>query len=213
MVSVENFECYEGGYAAVIRGERVVCGSAACMALLGLRIPQSVNSKNAIFTAINDTVVGAFSVTYKPSKNIQKSLISLLKSKVKLYFAVRDFNITPLMVQQKLQIPVDDIEYLPSTEAYRLTADVQDDVPNASAVIAKNLPTVYAETVTMARSMRTVTLINTALSVVTTILGMLVVFLLSWSGDGTMISPSNLMTYMLVSQLAIILLSNTVGIM
>lgn len=213
MVSVENFECYEGGYAAVIRGERVVCGSAACMALLGLRIPQSVNSKNAIFTAINDTVVGAFSVTYKPSKNIQKSLVSLLRSKVKLYFAVRDFNITPLMVQQKLQIPVDDIEYLPSTEAYRLTADVQDRVPNASAVIAKNLPTVYAETVTMARSMRTVTLINTALSIITTVLGMLVVFLLSWSGDGTMISPSNLMTYMLVSQFAIILLSNAIGIM
>ncbi|MBQ9857465.1 MAG: hypothetical protein IJO77_00540, partial [Oscillospiraceae bacterium] len=117
MVGVENFECYEGGYAATIRGERVVCGSAACMALLGIKIPQSVNAKNAIFTAINDTLVGTFTVTYKPLKTVQTSLLTLLGSNIKLFFAVRDFNITPLMVQQKLQIPVDDIEYMPTVDA------------------------------------------------------------------------------------------------
>lgn len=212
MVGVENFECYEGGYAAVIRGERIVCGSAACMALLGLRIPQSVNSKNVIFAAINDTVVGTFNVTYKPSKNVQASLLSLLRAKVKLYFAVRDFNITPLMVQQKLQIPVDEIEYLPCVQAYRLTDDEPEGIPSASAVIARNTPVIYAETVTTAKGLRSISVINTALSLITAIFGIIIVFLLSWSSSGTLIKPSNLMEYMLAVQLATILLSNIIGI-
>lgn len=211
MIAVENFECYEGGYGAVIRGERVVCGSAACMALMGIQIPQSVNSKNAVFTAINDTLVGTFTVTYKPYKSVQNSLVALLRSKIKLYFAVRDFNITPLMVQQKLQIPVDDIEYLPSTDAYRLTDDVQENVPHTAAVVVRNAPGVYADTVTGARNLRKVAAINTALSLFTTILGMVVVFILGWRGEG-MMKPSNLLEYMIAAEAAIILLSNTIGL-
>lgn len=125
---------------------------------------------------------------------------------------MRDFNITPLMVQQKLQIPVDDIEYLPSTEAYRLTDDVQDNVPHTAAVVVRNAPGVYADTVTAARNLRKVAAINTALSLFTTILGIVVVFVLGWRGEGMMMKPSNLLEYMLAAEAAIILLSNTIGL-
>lgn len=208
MVGVENFTCYEGGYAAVIRGERVVCGSAACMALLGIKIPQSVNSKNAIFTAINDTLVGTFTVTYKPLKTVQTSLLALLSSRVKLFFAVRDFNITPLMVQQKLQIPVDEIDYLPTVDAYKMTNDAEDEIPHVAAVIARNTPGVYAETVTAAKSLRNIATINTVISIASAIVGMIIVFLVAWRGDGAMMKPSNLMEYMLAVEIAVILLSN-----
>ncbi|MBQ9857600.1 MAG: hypothetical protein IJO77_01225, partial [Oscillospiraceae bacterium] len=201
------FECYEGGYAATIRGERVVCGSAACMALLGIKIPQSVNAKNAIFTAINDTLVGTFTVTYKPLKTVQTSLLTLLGSNIKLFFAVRDFNITPLMVQQKLQIPVDDIEYMPTVDAYRMTNDAKDDVPHAAAVIVRESPSIYSETVTTAKNMRRIATLNTAISVISALLGMIIVFLVSWKSDGVMMKPSNLMLYMLAVEIATIILS------
>ncbi len=210
MVGVDGFECYEGGYAGIIRGERVVCGSAACMALIGVKIPQSVNAKNAIFTAINDTLVGTFTVTYKPLKTVQSALMSILGTGAKLFFAVRDFNITPLMVQQKLQIPVDDIEYLPTVDAYRMTNDGKDEVPHAAAVVVRDNPTVYAETVTTAKNMRKIATVNTAISIISSIIGMIIVFLVSWRSDGVMMKPSNLMLYMLAVEIATILLSSLV---
>lgn len=210
MVGVENFECYEGGFAGVIRGERVVCGSAACMALLGIKIPQSVNSKNAIYTAINDSLVGTFTVTYKPLKTVQTSLLAMLATNVKLFFAVRDFNVTPLMVQQKLQIPVDDIEYLPTVEAYKMTNDAKDEIPHAAAVISRDTPTVYSETFTAAKNLRRIASVNTAISIISAIIGLIIVFLVSWKSDGVMMKPSNLMLYMLTVEIATILLSSII---
>ena len=114
------------------------------------------------------------------------------------------------MVQQKLQIPVDDIEYMPTVDAYKMTNDVKDEIPHAAAVIARETPGVYAETVTSAKSLRNITAVNTAISIIASVIGMFIVFLVSWRGDGAMMKPSNLMLYMLAVEIATILLSTVI---
>ncbi len=207
---VESFDCTEGGVCAVIRGERVICGTAACMALFGIHIPQSMNVKNAMYTAINDSLAGAFIISYTPSRIVQTSLLTMLKARVKLYFAMRDFNITPLMVQQKLQIPVDDIEYLPAHDSYELTKDETDAVPHSAAVLSRDIPTAFADTIAAARRLRLITVVNTVLSVVTTLLGMVIMFFMCWKGSAESVSPFNLAVYMLACQAAVYFVSRTV---
>ncbi|NLT13689.1 MAG: hypothetical protein GXY05_05045, partial [Clostridiales bacterium] len=113
LMRVEEFACYEGGIGGTIKGERVITGSAAFMNLMGIRIPSSLNMKNAVFTAINKRLIAVFAINYVPIKSVQNALISVLRYRVKLFFAVRDFNITPVMLEQKFKVPVKDVENIP----------------------------------------------------------------------------------------------------
>lgn len=209
---IESFDCAEGGVCAVIRGERVICGTSACMMLFGIRIPQSMNIKNAMFVAINDSVCGAFTLGYTPSRLVQTSLLTMLRSRIKLYFAVRDFNITPLLVQQKLQIPVDDVEYMTASDAYDLSENKPAAVPHSAAVMLRDITSTFADTVASARRLRTTAVINTAVSVFTTILGMVIMFFLCWKGATESISPVNLAEYMFAMEVVVIIISQTVGL-
>lgn len=209
---LDSFDCAEGGVCAVIRGERVICGTSACMTLFGIRIPQSMNIKNAMFVAINDTVSGAFTMGYAPSRLVQTSLLTMLRSRIKLYFAVRDFNITPLLVQQKLQIPVDDIEYMTAKDAYEISEDKPAEVPHAAAVMLRDITSAFADTVACARKLRSTAVINTAVSVLTTVLGMVIMFFMCWKGNAESVSPVNLTEYMLAMEAVIIIISQTTGL-
>ena len=211
MVKVEDFNCLEGGVSAKIRGEEVICGSAACMNLMGVRVPQALNMKNAVFTSINNTLVGVFAINYVPTKSVQKALNILIKSGVKLYFAVKDFNITPLMVQQKFQIPVDDIEYLPAKETYEMFVPKENRVPHASGVIGRDSLLSVAEVVTGARRLRKITLLNVVISILSCILGMVMMFFMCWNGTAGSVSPTNLLEYMLVMEIVTILTSIIAG--
>ncbi len=211
MVKVEDFNCLEGGISAKIRGEEVICGSAACMSLVGIRVPQNLNMKNAVFTSINNTLVGVFAINYVPSKSVQKALNALIKSGMTLYFAVKDFNITPLMVQQKFQIPVEDIEYLPAKETYEMFKPKENRVPHASGVIGRDSLASVAEVVAGARRLRRITFLNTVISILSCVLGMVIMFFMCWNGTASSVSPTNLLEYMLIMEVVTILTSIIAG--
>ena len=211
MVKVEDFNCLEGGISAKIRGEEVICGSAACMNLVGVRVPQNLNLKNAVFTAISGSLVGVFAINYVPSKSVQKALNTLIKSGMNLYFAVKDFNITPLMVQQKFQIPVEDIEYLPAKETYEMFKPKENRVPHASGVIGRDSLASVAEVVAGARRLRRITFLNTVISILSCVLGMVIMFFMCWNGTAGSVSPTNLLEYMLVMEIVTILTSIIAG--
>jgi hypothetical protein len=61
----------------------------------GIRMPQKLNVRNAVFTAISGVLVGIFNVNYVPVTSVQDALVTLLRSKRYPIFAIRDFNITP----------------------------------------------------------------------------------------------------------------------
>ena len=205
MVRVDDFECYEGGVGSMIRGEKVLVGSAAFMNLMGIRVPQALNLKNAVFSAVNGTLVAVFAVNYVPVGTVQSALVSLLKSKTKLYFAVRDFNITPLMLQQKFKVPVHDVEHLPVHDTYAISSENEGSAGRAEAVLCREGLGPLAEAVTGAKRLRTWTMIATIISVVSAIIGLLLVFFMCWQGGFASVSPITLLLYMLAMFIAVIL--------
>ena len=68
-------------------------------------------------------------------------------------------------------------------------------------------PGTVAETVISARRLRIVAGINTVISVVTAILGMLIMLLFARLGAGGSVSPSSLCEYMLAMEIITILVS------
>ena len=204
---IDSYEICEGGFSTLVRNENILCGTASCLSLYGVPVPQELNLKNAMYVALDGKLSGIITVAYRPTKSVQSAMMSMLRSRLKLFVAGRDFNISPLMVQQKLQIPVDDMEYLPFRQACAAAENEPEKVPHAAAVSVHSTPGTVAETVIGARRLRIIAGINTVISVVTAVLGMLIMLLFARLGAGGSVSPSSLCEYMLAMEVITILIS------
>ncbi len=133
----------------------------------------------------------------------------MIRSKFILFFAVRDFNVSPLMVKQRLQIPIDDIECFSVDDIYKISSMDVGEVPHTSAVLARFNPKLYADTLNAALSLRKVTVVNTIISLITTIAGILLAFFMCLKGASGAASPTSLTEYMLAAQIITMVIGRT----
>lgn len=197
LIRVEEFACYEGGIGGTIKGERVITGSAAFMNLMGIRIPSSLNMKNAIFTAVNKRLIAVFAINYVPIKSVQNALISVLRYRVRLFFAVRDFNITPVMLEQKFKVPVKDVESIPIQNTYELSDNTKQEAKRVSAILIREGMGPYVESITSGRRLRTTALAATVFTILSACAGMLIMFTICWAGSFSAARAGNLLLFML----------------
>jgi cation transport ATPase len=197
VLKVEDFNCYEGGIGGRIHGEQVAAGSAAFMNLLGIRIPDELNMKNAVYTSVNNKLAAIFVIDYLPLKSVQGALRSILKWKIKLFFAMRDFNVTPLMLEQKFKISLKDVEFLQARESYDISEQKADKSGRMAAVLNREGLAPFAEAVTGGKLLKTTSLISTAISIFSAVLGVLIMTYLFWMGAFVSANPGNLLLFML----------------
>jgi len=205
MIRVEDFECYEGGISALIRGERVATGSGAFMSLLGVRVPEDTNIKSAVYTAVNNRLIAMFTVDYTPINSVQGALISMLKWRIKLFLAVRDFNITPLMIEQKFRVSLDGIEYIQTKDSYTISDINSGKQGRMAAVLTREGLGPFAEAITGGRLLKSAAFVATIVSVASAALGVIIMFFMFWSGSVVSARPGNLLWFML-SMLAAVLI-------
>jgi len=195
--SVEDFEYHESGIGAVIRGQKVATGSAAYMNLLGVRVPDDSNMKNAVYTAVNNRLVAMFAIDYKPLPSVQSALISMLKWRIDLFFAMRDFNVTPSMVGQKFKVPFESFVFIPAKDSYSISDPYSDKQGRMASVLVREGLGPFAEAITSGRLLKSASLFATILSVASAVLGVFIMFLLSWNAAFEAGGPGNLIIFML----------------
>lgn len=205
---IDNLQVCDSGLMFSVGTTRVLCGSAACMSLYGISVPKGQGSKAVVYTAFNDSLVAAFTMVYKPKQNVQNALLLFLKENLKPFIANRDFNITPSMLKQKFQISTEELEFFSSRIADKLAEDVPNEIPDTKAVIVKNTPGTYAETVAGARRLYSVTRINSIISLVVCFISLFVVFLSYISG--TVPGPSGLLEFLLIMEVIVLLIGRVV---
>ena len=197
LIKVDDFICYEAGVSALIRGERVMTGSAAFMDLLGIRIPDELSLNNAVFTAINNKLTAMFAVEYTPANSVQSALISILKWRIKLFFAVRDFNVTPSMLEHKFRVSLEDFEYPQARDSYSISDSFSAKDGRMAAVLTREGFGPFAEAVTGAMLLKTAALFATGVSVFSAALGVIIMFYMCWTGSFVSARPGNLILFML----------------
>jgi len=204
-IKVEDFSCYEGGIGALVRGERVATGSAAFMNLLGIRVPDDTNLKNAVYTAVENKLIAMFTVEYTPINSVQNALVSIMKWRIKLFFAVRDFNVTPLMLEQKFRVSLEGIEYIQARDSYTISDVASGKQGRMAAILTREGLGPFAEAVTGGRLLRSAAFVATAVSVISAAFGVLLMFYMCWSGAYLAARPGNLLLFMF-SMLAAVLI-------
>ncbi len=200
-----------GGLSAIVNGERVMVGTGAFMNLMGIRIPEDLNTTRNLYTAINGELAGAFTINYIPIPAVQSALVSLLNTRIRLLLAVRDVNITPKMIQQKYKVSMESVEYLPMETVYKLSENTVDESCGAAAILCRGGLAPLAEVVTRGRQLKTVTELNTLLSLIMSGVGLILMFFICWAGAYTTASSFNIFLYMALNEIAVRLISHSVN--
>ncbi len=198
MLPVGGFTVYEaGGIGGTINGDGVLIGSSGFMNLMGIRVPANTNAKNAVFTAINDELVGIFAINYMAVNSVQNALVNLMNSKKMSVFAVKDFNISPALLEQKFMLPLNDIEFMSYEERYNLLADRDHSRKRTAAVVCREGLAPFTEVLLGAAQLVKTVRAGTVFSVASAVLGQLLLLYLFVSSGIESVTTMNLIVYML----------------
>lgn len=199
MKPIGDFTVQEsGGIVARVNGDLVYVGSAAFMKLMGVSVRKGTASKTAICTAINDTLAGIFEINYAPVASVQRGLMTLLRGGTEPVFAVRDFNVTPMLVQQKFRLPRKNYEFPSFANRYRISSDETEAEGTVAAVFPRGGLNAVAGLIKRGRKLYRSLIICDFLSVLGSFVGMVLMLTMCWQGVWESASCANAMSFMLL---------------
>ena len=197
MRQVEEFEFLQGGgLAGTIDGHRILCGSTELMRLMNVRIPYRLIDKTTVLLAIDGVLYGIFNINYEAQPTVKKALVGLIRSNRHPVFAVRDFNINPEMLHDTFDVATDGYDFPPYTERFSISEAKPSEQRKVAAVLCREGLGPLVHMADTGRNMYLAIRINLMISLLSSVIGVLAVFLqLLVRG---FISPGALLLYMLV---------------
>ena len=208
LMGVEEFTCNEsGGLIALVNGEEVLVGNSGFMSLKGIRLPQKLNSKNAVFVSINGVFVAIFTIKYVAVTSVQNALFGLLHSSLEPIFAVRDFNITPLMLRQKFKMSTEGFDFPAYSKRYAMSAAEPGDYTQIAGIVSRDGLGPFVTVSSLGKRLYTTVQICVVLALLCAAIGMGLMFVLCAMGAFDSATVGNLLTYLLLWLVPVILLN------
>lgn len=105
-LAARNVQFVEGGLAGEIGGSRMVLGTAALMVKLGQRIRsgQTEDETVSAYLVVDNVLAGALLLRYQPTKSTYQAMRLMRRMHMNAALAVRDFNISPAMVESQFDL-------------------------------------------------------------------------------------------------------------
>lgn len=208
---VEDLHCFEGGAAAVIRGENILVGNASFMHMMEVTLPQGLNVKNAVFCAIEGELAGIFALNYALHTTVRPSLSALIDNKIAPILATRDFNLTPAMLRQRFKLPAERMDFPEQSRRRVLSApDQKHDLPLVCVLCREGIGPL-SETVVGAKRLYLATRINSILAIIGSVIGVLIAFYLTAQAAFGSLSVFNLLVFLLMWLVPTLLISGWVN--
>ncbi len=198
-VEVSNLKYHEsGGMEAEIGGDVVLMGSGGFMLRSGVRLTTGTNVKNAVYIAINGQPAGVFNINYKASDDVGRALYMLVKKKTPVILAVRDLNLLPMMVEKTFNLADGVLEYPEIEQRIDLSSEEQFISGDICAVITRSGLYPFSSAVQAAKKLRKATFRNICLSAACALIGMLVVFYLTFMQRPILLTPHTVFIYLML---------------
>lgn len=196
---VKNLRYHEaGGIEAEIGEDSVLIGSAGFMLRSGVRLSSGTNTKNAVFIAINKQPAGIFNINYKVGADVEYALHMLVKKKVPVVLAVRDFNLLPMMVEQEFSLKDGTLEYPEVEQRVDLSSDEQFIDSDAVAIITRSGLQPVSATLLAAKRLRKITVRNVVFTALSSVIGILFMFYLMFIQKPILVTPHTVFIYMML---------------
>lgn len=209
LMPVEAFSVHEsGGLTAMIDGEDVYCGNAAFMRLMGVVLPEKYVLNNGVYIAVAGVICGVFEMEYTASDAVKSALEELVGSDRHAIFAVRDFNITPSMLSVKFDMPTDGFDFPPYSERYAISGAEPSEASKPAALISREGLSALVSLADHGKMLFSRIRLSVMLSVVSAVVGMLVIFILSLSALPSVVTA---LSYLLAWLLITVILSFSIS--
>lgn len=209
LMPVEAFSVHEsGGLTAMIDGEDVYCGNAAFMRLMGVVLPEKYVLNNGVYIAVAGVICGVFEMEYTASDAVKSALEELVGSDRHAIFAVRDFNITPSMLSVKFNMPTDGFDFPPYSERYAISGAEPSEASKPAALISREGLSALVSLADHGKMLFSRIRLSVMLSVVSAVVGMLVMFILSLSALPSVVTA---LSYLLAWLLITVILSFSIS--
>lgn len=209
LLTVEAFSVHEsGGLIAMVDGEEVLCGNAGFMRLMGMHLPDKFAVRDCVYVAASGSICGLFEMEYTPTEAVKSALEALMSSNRHPIFAIRDFNITPQMLSTKFDIATDGFDFPAYSERYEISGAVPAEGSKPAALISREGLEPLVSLADHGRALYGRIRLNVMLSVLSTVIGVALMFILSLSGTLSVVTA---LTYLLGWLLLAVILSFTVN--
>ena len=213
ILDVQDFHTLEGGgLSATIRGDEVYCGSESYVKLRGVHLPKNLASPDNIYVSINGVICAIFTMSYKADKNVQKGLNLLLKYQMNPIFAMRDFMITPRMLHDVFKVHAERFNYASSSRQFEIANASRGEKSKPAAILDGGNLYTYTRLVVVCHKLYSLVKLCCALSLISSIIGMLMMFLMCAMGAIASATAGNLLIYMAVWLVVELLLTHTMRI-
>lgn len=209
LLTVEAFNVHEsGGLTAMVDGEDVLCGNAGFMRLMGMHLPEKFAVRDCVYVAASGSICGMFEIEYTPTEAVKSALVALMGSNRHPIFAIRDFNITPQMLSTKFDIATDGFDFPAYTDRYEISGAVPSDGSMPAALTSREGLEPLASLAEHGRLLYGRIRLCVMLSVLSTVIGVALMFILSLSGTLSVVTA---LTYLLGWLLLTVILSFTIS--
>lgn len=199
-----------GGLSADIRGERILVGSASFMALMEVALPQGLNVRSAVFCAIDGELSGIFALNYAMHPAIPPAISALTANHVSPVLCTRDFNLIPAMLRQKFKLPVEKMDFPAVERRTELSDPAALHSARLTAVLCREGLSPFSEAVVGAKRLGLAVRLNTALSVLGSVVGLLLAFYLTFVGAWSSLTSAQMTLFLLAWTVPTLLISGWV---
>jgi hypothetical protein len=195
-----------GGIIALVDNKQVMIGTGSFIQRCGIKIPQDIKLRTAVFCAIDAELVAVFAVRYQALPRSDYALTLLTENGYIPVLATRDFNVTASFLQSRFGIASSDVVYPPA----ELRASLSDPGLSLEAdgiVVTRGAGDSLAEALVACNRYRAASRAGLIFSLLSSLLGLGMAVLMSfnvWQGAA---APLNLFIYYVLWLVPILLLS------
>ena len=202
---MRDFHFYEdGGFSGTIGEEKVLLGTSSFLRKMSVRFPGDFYFPMGLYLSINGELAATFALRYEAVENVDFALRIMRRNHVTAILAARDPNVTPKLLQRVFRRKV-DVEY-PGLNNRIALSDMRanHNLPRGLLFREGLLP--YAEVVVGSLRLCAGVKRSTRLALFGSAVGSLLSFYLVYQAKYYLLSPLNLLLFLLLWTIPAVLL-------
>ena len=204
---LEEFHVHqEGGVSAVIRGETVILGIANLIRKMSVRLPKSLEWKDGLFLAVDGELVAIFGVVYEPADSVAWALEAARRNRLTPLLATRDPNLQPKFLREYFGSDGGSL-LLDLEERLTLTDGRHRPPLRPNALLYREGLAPFLEAVAGSRRLCRAVAAANLITLFACVLGTLLAFYLVFVGRAAMLTPPQMLLFLVLWMVPVLLLA------
>lgn len=187
-----------GGISVQIGRDNVLCGSANFLTRMGVHVTEGRTIKSGVFVAVNSSFAAVFALKYNAQPQAQSAFRVLRLGRLRPVLAMKDFNATPFMVEDKFDLRPGQAEFPSMEERVALGMGGQGQDVKPLALLSRDSMLSFCECVTAARRLCRAVRLNLVCSTAAAVFGMGLMYFLASADQLQAAGPLNVIFYLLL---------------